>query len=103
MADDDCPCEPRVEAQERRTDALSERIGRAESQLADGRVQFAELRKDMQGLTTAVADLVQQLRLEKAARPTPLDKIGDALIHWGVPLVGGGILWAIMASRGGVP
>lgn len=99
MAHEDCPLEPRLIAAEKRADAQSSRIERTESALADGRVQFAEVRKDIQALTSALQALVTEVQTDRAAKPKAWDKIADAAIHWGVPLVLGALLWAIFESR----
>jgi uncharacterized coiled-coil protein SlyX len=103
MHNDDCLLEPRLTAAEKRADAHSVRIERTETALADGRVQFAEVRKDLQALTSALQSLVTEVRAERAAKPTFLNKVADAAIHWGVPLVLGGLLWAIVQSRAVAP
>jgi uncharacterized coiled-coil protein SlyX len=100
--DDDCPLEHRLDAAERRADAQSERITRAESQLGDGRVQFAELRKDLQALNASLQQVLAELRAAQAARPTAWDKVRDAAIHWGVPVVIGALLFAV-ARSGQIP
>lgn len=102
---DHMPCDihdSRIGALEKRADEHSASIKKAETALSDGRVQFAELRKDIQAVTAAVRDLTDQLRREQAAKPGRAEKIEDAAIHWGVPIVCAAILWAVVRS-GGVP
>ena len=96
---DDCALEPRLCAAEKRADAQSMRLERTETALADGRVQFAEVRKDIQALTHALQALVTEVQTDRATKPKAWDKIADAVIHWGVPLVLGALLWAIVQSR----
>lgn len=77
----------------------SARHREAEVALAEGRTEFAVLRKDIHGATAALTDLAQRVSAMIASRPSAVEKIQDALIHWGVPLVGGGILWAVVQSK----
>ncbi len=94
-----CDQEHRLTACENRSDDHSDRIRDAELALQNGRVEFAEIKKDLAAIQLALAELKVQL----AAKPSDWQqKIVDALIFWAVPLVAGGILWSIVKS-GQVP
>ena len=94
-----CDQEHRLTALEKRADDQSNRLRDAETALHNGRVEFAEIRRDLAAIQLALAELKVQI----AARPSDWpQKIVDALIFWAVPLVGGGILWSIFKS-GQVP
>ena len=83
--------------QSHRIYALETKQEKMLAELADGRVSFAELRKDIHAATKAIEEVVAQLK-ESRAQNIP-DKIRDALIFWLVPLVGSGVLWAILQAK----
>jgi hypothetical protein len=95
----DCVQEDRLSALEKRADDHSDRIKLAEARLNDGRVEFAEIRKDLAALAVTLAEI----KVALADRNGDLwAKVRDALIFWLVPIVGGAILFSIVKS-GQVP
>lgn len=94
-----CDQEHRIGALETRAEDHHGRIRDAETALHNGRVEFAEIKKDLAAIQLALAELKVQI----AARPSDWQqKVVDALIFWAVPLVCGGVLWSIVKS-GQVP
>ena len=85
-----CDQAHRLHSLERKT----EELGR---ELSDGRVVFAELRKDIHAVTTAIENLAAQI--QNAPQVTALDKARDAAIFWLVPLALSGLFWAIVQSK----
>ncbi len=86
-----------------RLDKIERRLERHEAMLSDGRNEFTAVRKDIQHLTEAINAMRVQLEkviaTQAEVKPTPISqKIQDAVIFWAVPIVGGALLWAIMAS-----
>jgi hypothetical protein len=95
----ECSQEHRLAALEHRMDDHSTRMREAENALHDGRVEFAEIKKDLAQIMAALVEMKAQI----AAKPSDWQqKVVDALIFWAVPLVGGGVLWSIVRS-GQVP
>jgi len=82
--------------QAHRLTTLERRIDRVDDAIADGRVSFAEIRKDIQQATHAIAALAEQIRSQSEQRVQA--RIIDALIFWAVPLLGGAALWAVAKS-----
>lgn len=66
-------------------------------ELADGRVSFAELRKDIHAATRAIEEVVAQLKESRAQGVT--DKIRDAVIFWLVPVILSALSWAVFQSQ----
>lgn len=94
-----CTQESRIQALERRDDDHSDRIRRCETSLADGRVQFAELRKDMQATTSAVDHLAKVVELSAANnRPDYAADAIRAVIFWVVPAAIGVVIWLVKAG-----
>jgi hypothetical protein len=94
----ECDQEQRLTSLEKAQDDQGSRIRDCEAALSDGRVQFAEVRKDLSQIMVSLVELKAQI-----AGTSPVwEKIRDAAIFWAVPLIGGAILWAIVRS-GQVP
>lgn len=85
-----------------RLDKIERRLDKHDVLLSDGRSEFTAISKDIQHILGAINRM--QMQLEKviatqAEIKVPLSqKIQDAVIFWAVPIVGGALLWAIMAS-----
>jgi predicted nucleic acid-binding Zn-ribbon protein len=95
----ECSQEHRLAALEHRMDDHSTRMREAENALHDGRVEFAEIKKDLAQIMAALVEMKAQI----ASKPSDWQqKVVDALIFWAVPMIGGGILWSIVRS-GQVP
>lgn len=88
----------RLHALERRTDDHSTRIRASETQLADGRVEFAEIRKDIQAATVAVVHLTNQVERALTQSPGYGQKVIEALIFWAVPILGSALIWLVVQS-----
>jgi hypothetical protein len=86
-----CDQAHRLSALEHRADDHSDRITKAETALGDGRVQFAEIRKDL----AQIQALLMEMR---AGKQGFADKAIDAAIHWGVPAVIVALIYAIAKS-----
>ena len=68
-----------------------ERLDQVERSLNDGRVTFAEIRKDL----AVVQSTVTAINAKLDERGSIGAKIQDALIFWAVPAIGTGTLLAI--------
>jgi len=87
--------------QAHRLDSMEERIhdhGVALTQhaiaLTDGKIEFASIKKDL----ALILQNQVELKASIADRSPIVGKIIDALIFWAVPIIGGGVLWAIKMS-----
>ncbi len=99
MPDHHCDQAHRLLTIEAEQSKQNTRLDNAETALHSGRVEFAEIKKDLAAIQLALAELKVQI----AAKPGDWQqKIVDALIFWAVPLVCGGVLWSIVKS-GQVP
>lgn len=87
----ECSQEHRIAALEHRSDDHSGRIREAETALGDGRVQFAEIRKDLAQIQVLLLEM-------RAGKQSFADKAIDAAIHWGVPAVIVAMIYAIAKS-----
>jgi hypothetical protein len=97
-------CGHRVDALERRVETHSEKIERHDQRLSLGDVGFAEVRKDIHAMTAAIGNLANRVELAIAANQVNwAQEVGKALVFWLVPLIGGGILWAIVKSGAVAP
>lgn len=89
------------------------RLMQAERDLGDGRVQFAELRKDIQGVTRAVENLANEAKSAAGSsaqaistmvssiqeiRPRLADKLIDACVAAIVPSILFLIVWGLASS-----
>lgn len=87
-----------------RLDKIERRLDKHDALLSDGKSEFTAVRADIKYLTIAVEAMKNQLERviasqAEAQKPVPIGtKIQDAIIFWAVPIVGGALLWAIMAS-----
>lgn len=95
------PADPHCD-QLHRLDKIERRLDKHDALLGDGRNEFTAIRKDIQHLLEAINGMRVQLEkviATQAESKVPLSqKIQDAVIFWAVPIVGGALLWAIMAS-----
>ena len=87
-----CTQEQRLEKLEKATDAHG-------IALTDGKIEFASIKKDLAAIQATLVKI--EARLEKTGAGY-LTVAANAAIFWIVPLVGGGILWAIFQA-GKVP
>jgi septal ring factor EnvC (AmiA/AmiB activator) len=94
--------ETRISALEKRADDHTADIRKVNEAIADGRVGFAELKKDIQAATTAITDLTHEVKASNASRPSTMDKVKDAAIHWCVPALIVGALW-VFSKTGIIP
>ncbi len=78
----------------------SERIAKNDAQLSDGRVQFSDLRHDLQGVAAALEHLAQRVEQVISDRKTQWGaEIGKAVIFWAVPILGYAAFWVLQASK----
>ena len=73
------------------------RILATEKSLADGRVSHTEMRAEIQSVDRSLKELIT--RLDANRDDGWLIDLRRAAIFWGVPLLGGGLLWAISSAR----
>ncbi len=98
-----CDQEHRLVALERARDDHSGRLRDAEKSLGDGRVEFAELRKDLQAATRAIEALTERVgKAMEEKKNAVWEKVLDAVIHWGVPAIIVALLW-VFAKSGQIP
>jgi uncharacterized coiled-coil protein SlyX len=102
---DNRPCDEhdtRICALEKRADEHSASIRKMNSDISEGRVLFAELKKDIFAVTKAINDLTVEVKAVNASKPTNMDKAVDAAIHWLVPALIVAALW-VFSKAGIIP
>lgn len=89
------PAHPDPCTQERRIIALEEKQSEHSDTLADGRVRFAEIQRDLAQIQVTLAEIKAQLAGKTADWVITLR---DAAINWIALAVLGGLFWAVVKS-----
>ena len=95
------PCtehDVRLTALEKRQETHSDRIAKTEQSLGDGRVEFANTRKDIQQLTSTIESAIKRMDAITSAGINWMDKIKESLILWGVPTGAYMLYWVVKSS-----
>jgi hypothetical protein len=83
--------------------SMQKAIERHSEELANGRVDFAEIRKDLQAITSVLQRLEgvvhSALSQFSATKFDVWDKVKESVIFWLVPLCGTAFLWVLWASK----
>lgn len=81
-------CGFRMDALEKRIDEHSDRIEKHAERLHQGDIVIDRLVTSVDRLSETIESM----------KPNWQQKVGEAFVFWAVPLVGGGVLWAIFHS-----
>ena len=82
-----------------RIDHHSARIAAAEQRLAHGQVSHSEMRADIRRVADALDGLIA--RFDSSQDEGWIVDLRRALIFWAVPILGGGLMWAVVQSGSG--